>query len=457
MMDAGRHPRIKLFTYSEVVDVQGYVGNFEVKIKRKPRYVREDICTGCGACMEACVLRNRVPSEFDAGIGKRSAAYIPFAQAVPLVAVIDPESCLLLTRGKCTQKCVQACEAGAIDFEMKEEYVDVKVGAIILATGFDLYDVSRLPQYGYGKYDDVITSLQFERLCSSGGPTGGQILTRDGRKPEAIAFLHCIGSRDENALPYCSRVCCMYALKQAHLAKEKTDAEVFSFYIDIRAAGKGYEEFYKRVQQDGVRLIRGKAAEVYRENGKLIVRAEDTLMGRLVEVPVDMVVLVPGMKPAEGAEELAKLLNVSRTADGFFAEAHPKLAPVATATGGIFLAGCCQGPKDIPDTVAQAGAAASQVVGLLSKGVIFIEPTVAEVIAEKCSGCGECILACPYNAITLKDGKAEVNPALCHGCGTCVGVCVAKAIVHHHFTDEELVAEIVGVVGEEMMVRETRS
>ncbi len=447
MMDVGRHPNIELMTYSEVVDVQGYVGNFQVRVRKKPRYVHEDLCTGCGQCVEACVWKNRVPSEFNAGMGMRNAAYIPFPQAVPLKAVIDEESCLWLTRGKCGKKCLKACERGAIDFDMKEEFVDLEVGTVILATGYSLFDMDVLPQYGYGVYDNVIDGLQFERLSSSGGPTSGQILTKDGRVPEAVAFLHCIGSRDDEVGEHCSHLCCMYALKQAHLAREKTGGQVYEFYIDMRAAGKGYEEFYKRVQKEGVHFIRGKAAGIEEEDGRLIVRAEDTLLGKLVEVSVDMVVLATGMRPAAGAKDVARRFGVSVDKDGFFMEAHPKLRPVSTATDGIFIAGCCQSPKDIPDTVAQASAAASQALILLSKGKVEIKPLAAEVITERCIGCGECVACCAFSAIRLTDeGKAEVLSALCKGCGTCAAACPSKSIVMAHFTDEELVAELLGVM-----------
>jgi heterodisulfide reductase subunit A len=345
---------------------------------------------------------------------------------------------------ECLQ-CVQACEANCVNHEMQEEYLDLEVGTIVLATGYDLIDMNLLPQYGYGVYDNVIDGLQFERLSSAGGPTAGKILTKDGREPEAVAFLHCIGSRDDEVGEHCSRICCMYTLKQAHLARDKTGGKVYEFYIDMRTAGKGYEEFYKRIQEEGVYFIRGKGAEVQPENGRLLVRAEDTLLGRPVEVAVDMVVLATGATPARGAQEVARLFSVSQGKDGFFTEAHPKLRPVDTTTDGVFLAGCCQGPKDIPDTVAQASAAASRALVLLSQGEVEVEPVTAEVIPERCSGCGECVLSCAYNAIALEDGKAVVNSALCKGCGTCAGTCLAKAIVLHHFTNEELVAEVEGI------------
>ena len=448
MMDAGRHPNIELLSYSEVVDVHGYVGNFQVKIKRKARYVDEEKCTGCGACMEACVWQDRVYSEYEAGMGLRSAAYIPFAQAVPMKAVIDPNACLFLTKGKCSQKCVRVCEADAIVFEQEDEYLDIKVGAVVLASGYDLTEHPVLARYGYGIYDNVIDAMQFERLTSAAGPTIGKVVTRDGHVPETTVFLHCIASRDDEAHEYCSRICCMYGTKQAHLALEKTGGQVYQFYIDMRTPGKGYEEFYKRMQHEGVHYVRGKVAEVVSDpdgSGKLLVRGEDTLLGRYVEIPADLVVLLTAAVPSRGARELGKLFGVSVDKDGFFAEAHPKLRPVDTTTAGVFLAGCCQSPKDIPDTVSQASAAASKAIGLLARGEIDIDPTVAEVDRDKCSGCGECILACPYNAIERVEGKAQVNVALCKGCGTCVGACLAKAITGHHFTDEELVAQIEGI------------
>ncbi|MGC9333484.1 MAG: 4Fe-4S binding protein [Anaerolineae bacterium] len=454
MMDAGRHPNIELLSYSEVVEVHGYVGNFDVKVKMKPRYVDIEKCTGCGACMTACIWQDRVYSEYEAGMGLRSAAYIPFAQAVPMKAVIDPNSCLFLTRGKCSQQCLKACEAGAIDFDQKEEFLDIKAGVVVLATGYDLTDHPSLARYGYGLYDNVIDGLQFERLSSAAGPTGGKIVTCDGRVPETTVFLHCIASRDEQAHEYCSRICCMYGTKQAHLAKDKTGGEVYQFYIDMRTPGKDYEEFYKRIQEEGIRYIRGKVAEVLPDpsgSGKLLVRGEDTLLSRYVEVPADLVVLLTAIKPSEGSREIAKMFGVSVGKDGFFTEAHPKLKPVDTTTAGVFLAGCAQGPRDIPDTVAQASGAAARALILLNQGEVEIEPTVAEVIPEKCSGCGECILACPFNAIERVEGKAQVNVALCKGCGTCVGACLAKAIIGHHFTDDELIAQIEGIFEREPM------
>jgi len=448
MMDAGRHPNIELLSYSEVVQVHGYVGNFQVKVKQKARYVDISKCTGCGACTTACVWQDRVYSEYEAGMGLRAAAYIPFAQAVPMKAVIDAKSCLLFTRGKCAMKCAQVCEAKAIDFDQKDEYREVKVGTVVLASGFEPTDDPVLARYGYGTYDNVIDGLQFERMSSAAGPTGGRIVTKDGRIPQSVVFLHCIASRDDHAHEYCSRVCCMYGTKQAHLAKEKTGGQVYQFYIDMRTGGKTYEEFYKRMQHEGIYYVRGKVAEVVPDpegSGKLLVRGEDTLLDRYVEVPADLVVLLTAIRPSAGSRELGKLFGVSVDKDGFFAELHPKLKPVDSTTAGVFLAGCAQGPKDIPDTVAQASAAAAKAMVLLSRGEVEIDPTVAEVNRDKCSGCGECILACPYHAIERVEDKAQVNIALCKGCGTCVGACLAKAIIGHHFTDEELISQIAGI------------
>ena len=345
-------------------------------------------------------------------------------------------------------RCVWACGPEAIDHRQMGQVREFDVGAMVLATGYDMYDAAKIPQYGHGRYPNVLDGLEFERMTNASGPTGGEILCADGSKPNSIAILHCIGSRDDNHKEYCSRLCCMYALKLAHLAKEFTGAEVYEFYIDIRAAGKGYEEFYRKVQADGVKFIRGKATEIEPANGRLLVRAEDTLIGEQIEVPVDMAVLITPMEPAAGARDLGHLVGVSVGKDGFFNELHPKLAPVSTAADGVFLAGCAQGVKDIPDTVAQASAAASKVIGLLAQGEVEIDPVKAYVTEERCSGCGECVLTCPYNAISLdaSSGHANVNAALCKGCGTCVGACVSHAIDVSHFEDEQLMAELVGIM-----------
>ena len=447
-VDVARNPHIELFVCSDVAEVKGYVGNFTVTIKKNPTFVDFSRCTGCGDCAEVCVLKKGVPSDFEEGMAMRRAIYIPFPQAVPLKAVVDKESCLLLSKGKCKKPCMEACKAGAINFEQEEEVIEKEVGSIIVATGYDPFDPHLLPQYGYGVYDNIITSLQFERLSSPSGPTRGEIFLKDGTVPKAIAFLHCIGSRDENANLHCSRVCCMASMKQAHLAKEKTGAEIYEFYIDINAFGKGYQEFYKRVREEGVLFIRGKGSEIFKRDGRLVVAAEDTLLGTPIEINVDMVVLGTGLTARRDAEKVAQVFGISRSADGFFMEAHPKLRPVATNVDGIFLAGCCQGPKDIPDTVAQASAAAAEVMSLLIKGEIEVEPTTASIDPELCAGCKLCIEICPYSAIDFLETKgiSAVNEALCKGCGACTAICPNKAARQNHFTQHQVLAEVEGLV-----------
>ncbi len=405
-------------------------------------------CTGCGDCVEACVLKKGVPSEFEEGMTTRKAIHIPFPQAVPLKAIVDRESCLFLSKGKCKKSCVEACKAEAINFDQKEEVIEREVGSIILATGYDLFDPHQLSQYGYGVYDNVITNLQFERLSSPSGPTKGEVLLKDGTVPKSIAFLHCIGSRDENAKLYCSRVCCMASMKQAHLAKEKTGAEIYEFYIDINAFGKGYQEFYKRVREEGIYFIRGKGSEIYRKDGRLIVEAEDTLLGTPVEIAVDMVVLGTGLTTRKDSEKVAQVFGISQSADGFFMEAHPKLRPVSTNVDGVFIAGCCQGPKDIPDTVAQAEGAAGEVLSLAAQGEVEVEATTASIDPEICSGCKLCIEVCPYSAIEFIENKgiSAVNEALCKGCGSCTAVCPSKAARQRHFTQDQVLAEVEELV-----------
>jgi len=343
---------------------------------------------------------------------------------------------------------VEACKAEAIHFDQKEEMIEKEVGSIIIATGYDLFDPHLLPQYGYGTCENVISNLQFERLASPSGPTRGEILLKDQTIPKGIAFLHCIGSRDENANLYCSRVCCMASMKQAHLAKEKTGAEIFEFYIDINAFGKGYQEFYKRVREEGIFFIRGKGSEIFKRDGRLVVAAEDTLLGTPLEISVDMVVLGTGLTARRGAERVAQIFGISQSADRFFMEAHPKLRPVSTNVDGIFLAGCCQGPKDIPDTVAQASAAAAEAVALSTKGQIEIEPTTAVIDPALCAGCKLCIEICPYSAIDFLDTKgiSSVNEALCKGCGACTAICPNKAAKQNHFTQGQILAEVDGLV-----------
>ena len=447
-VEVARNKNIELFVCSEVVEVKGYVGNFTGTIKKQPTYVDPSRCTGCGDCVEACVLKKGVPSEFEEGMARRKAIYIPFPQAVPLKAIVDRESCLLLSQGKCKKACMEACKAGAIDFEQKEEVVEKEVGSIIIATGYDLFDPHLLPQYGYGDYENVMTNLQFERLASPSGPTRGEVWLKDSTLPKAIAFLHCIGSRDENTNLYCSRICCMASMKQAHLAKEKTGAEIYEFYIDINAFGKGYQEFYKRVREEGIYFIRGKGSEVFKRDGRLVVAAEDTMLGTPLEISVDMVVLGTGLAARRDAERVAQVFGISQSADRFFMEAHPKLRPVSTNVDGIFLAGCCQGPKDIPDTVAQASAAAAEAISLSAQGEIEVEPITATIDPDLCAGCKLCIEICSYSAIDFLDAKgiSMVNEVLCKGCGACTAICPSKAARQNHFTQGQVLAEVEGMV-----------
>ena len=447
----GSHPYIELLTYSEVQEVSGYIGNFKVKIRKKARYVNEDKCTGCGVCQTKCPYK--VDSEFEAGMGKRKAIYTPFPQAVPNIPVIDREHCVYFLKGKC-RACEKFCEVGAINFEQQDEIVEVEAGSVIVTTGFNAFDPTPIYHYGYKQLDNVITSLEFERLVSASGPTGGNIVLKDGSTPKSIAILHCVGSRDDNYHQYCSRVCCMYALKYSHLIKEKTGAEVYQMYIDMRCFGKGYEEFYKRLSGEEVNFIRGKVAEVTdraitdEEKGKLVVVAEDTLMVNIVRLPVDMVILCVALEPQPDADAVARLFNISRSADGFFLERHPKLDPIATMTDGIFVAGCCQGPKDIPDTVAQASAAAARALAMISKGKVQVEAATAEINEELCSGCKTCSALCPFSAITFDEDKkvSRINEVLCKGCGVCVAACPSSAITGKHFTIDQILAEIEGLL-----------
>jgi heterodisulfide reductase subunit A len=370
MVDAGRHPNIRLLTYSEVDRVEPREGGFQAQIRLKPRYVDMDKCRGCGLCAEACRLSGRVSSDFNAGLSKRGAIYVPFPQAVPLVYTVDPEQCVFLTRGVCgkTFKCKDACDAQAINFDQKEQLLEVEVGAVIVATGFDLFDPLRKPELGYGTYPQVITTLEFERLASASGPTAGRIAL-NGKLPKSVVFIQCVGSRDNSlGIPYCSRVCCMAVAKQAHLAHDRLPgARVSVFYMDIRAFGKGFEEFYDRVRNEGVLYRRGNPSEIIRSGGRLLVRAEDTLQGERVEVEADLVVLAVGMAPRGDAEQVGAMLGLRQDRNGFFLEEHPKLKTVESGVPGVFLAGCCQGPKDIPDTVAHAKAAASAAMVFLAQ------------------------------------------------------------------------------------------
>jgi heterodisulfide reductase subunit A len=448
MVSVGQHERIELLSYSEVVDVQGYVGNFKVKVRKKARYVNEELCTGCGLCEEKCPAKN-IPSEFDLGLGTRKAIYRPFPQAVPNTPVLDRDHCIYFEKGKC-RACEKLCPRGAIDFEQKDQLLELEVGTIILATGFDTFDPSRATQFGYG-LDNVLTGLEFERLLNPGGPTGGKVLLKDGTPPKSIAILHCIGSRDERYNEYCSRVCCMYSMKLAHLVKETTGAEVYEVYRDMRSFGKGYEEFFNQVEEEGVIFIRrGEDVEVTQLDGLLLVKAEDVFSGERVELLVDMVILGVGVEPRRDAGEVARIFGIGLSKEGFFAERHPKLAPVDTASDGIFIAGTCQGPKDIPDSVAQGGAAAVAALDMIDVGKVELEPITSFINEEICSGCRICIGLCPYSAIEFVSlngrGVARVNEALCKGCGTCASACPSGAATQRGFVDRQIYAELEGAL-----------
>ncbi|MBP7748025.1 MAG: CoB--CoM heterodisulfide reductase iron-sulfur subunit A family protein [Phycisphaerae bacterium] len=453
MSEVGQHEKIKLLTYSELEEVSGSIGNFRVRIRRKARYVREDKCTGCGLCIEKCP-RKVVDEVFEAGMGYRKAIYTPFPQAVPKIPAIDTKSCIWFERQRC-RACEKLCPTGAVDFDQKDEILEVEVGNIILATGWDLFDCRRIPQYGYGKLANVFTSLEFERMCNASGPTGGRIVLRDGvTEPQSVCIVHCAGSRDQRYNTYCSGICCMLSLKLGHLVLEKTGAKVYACYIDMRPNKKDYEEFYQRLLDEGMLFVRGKVAEITdmartpQEEGKLVVQVEDTLLGKQRRIPVDMVVLMGAIEPRRDARETGLKVGISCSMAGWFIERHAKLDPVATMTEGIFIAGACHGPKDIPDSVSQGAAAAARVQGMISKGTVMIEPVVASINEDNCSGCRICNNLCPFNAIDFltEDKVSRVNPALCKGCGTCVAACPAGAIAGAHFSNDQVEAEIAGLL-----------
>ena len=445
MVQVGQHPRIKLLAYSEVEEVSGYVGNFKVKIRRKASFVNWDKCTGCGLCMEKCPVR--VPSEFNEFLAKRKAIYTLFPQAVPNKPVIDSSHCLYFTKGKC-RVCEKNCSLKAINFEQKDSFVEEKVGAIIVATGYDLMNKAEIGEYGYGKYKDVIDSLQVERLLAPAGPTEGiPYRPSDGKIPKEVVFIQCVGSRDpEHYYPYCSKICCMYTVKQAMLYKHAVpDGQAYVFYMDIRCNGKGYEEFLQRgIEEDRILYLRGRVSKIFKDGDKIKVWGADTLTGRKIEISADLVVLAMAMVPSKGAKKLADKLRLATDDYGFLTEAHPKLRPVESLTAGYFLAGAAQAPKDIPETVAQASGAASKVDSLFSKDELYHEPIIANVDEEVCAGCGICEVLCPYSAIEIdkQEKVAKINPALCEGCGTCCAACPSGALELKGFRREQILSMI---------------
>jgi heterodisulfide reductase subunit A len=457
MVAVSQDPNINLLTYSELESVTGTVGDFKVTIRQHPRYVDLNKCIGCGLCMEKCPVK--VISEFDEQLGNRKAIYRYSPQSVPNIPVVDEQNCRVLQGKKCGA-CAKFCPTKAIDFDQAESGLCFKVGSIIVATGYDMFDPSQLKQYGYGLYEDVYTALQFERLNNATGPSGGKIVLKNGEAPQSVAILHCVGSRDVNYHDYCSRVCCMYALKYAHLLHEKVGPQtrVYNFYIDLRCFGKGYEEFFHRVQKEGTIFIRGRPAEISKaaqseeEEGKLIVVSEDTLLGKKLRIPVDMVILCPAVEPCRDAAELSRQLGLTQGQDGFFLEEHPKLGPVTTAIDGVYLAGSCQGMKDIPDAVSHAAGAAAQSLALASRGQVDISPVTAAIDPDVCIGCRTCIDLCAYTAIEFDErrGVSVVNEALCKGCGSCAGFCPSGAAQVKHFSEKQVFAELEGLMAKDL-------
>ncbi len=460
MVDAAQHDKIRIFAYSEVEEVSGFVGNFTVSIRKKARFVDPDICTGCGICTEKCPQK-KVPNEFNLGMDNRRAIYIPFAQAVPKVATIDPDYCTMLKTGKCGV-CAKVCTAGAIDYKQKDQIIEEKYGAIVVATGFNPISMDKFDEFAYNQSKDVITSLEFERLTNAAGPTAGKLLRpSDGKHPTKIVFVQCVGSRceacAEKGKEYCSKICCMYTAKHAMLTRDKyPDTEVYVFYIDVRTPGKNFDEFYRRaVEEYGVHYIKGMVGKVSPEGDKLMVRASDLIANKQLTIDADLVVLAAAIEPDKSARPLATKLTASMDTNDFFTEAHPKLRPVESPTAGIFLSGACQGPKDIPETVSQAGAAAAKVIGLLAKDKLLGNPCVAASDELMCNGCSSCANVCPYGAITYIDKEfrmpdrttrvrrvASVNPAVCQGCGCCTVACPSGAMNLKGFTNKQIMAEV---------------
>jgi len=463
MVDIINHPKIKLYSYSEIELVEGYIGNFQVTIRRKARSVDEDKCTGCGVCMEKCPVK-KIPNKFDCNLGMRPAIYVPFPQAVPNTPVIDRENCIKFKTGKCGL-CQKVCGPGAVDYEQEDTLIVEAVGAIVVATGFDLYNITEKPkgspikgygEFGHGKIPDVIDGMTFERLASASGPTGGKILRpSDGKEPKQIVFIQCIGSRArEKGISYCSKVCCMYTAKHTMLYHHKVhDGQAYVFFMDARTPGKSYDEFWRRsIEEEEAVYIRGMVSRLYQKGDKIVVMGSDIAVGVQVEIEADMVVLATAVQPQKGADLLAQKLGISYDKYNFYSEAHAKLRPVECATAGIYLAGACQGPKDIPETVSQASAAAAKVMTLLSKDKLEREPIVARVKEATCVGCFACKKVCAYGAVEEKEIRdrqgnlikvvAYVNPGVCGGCGTCQATCPSKSVELDGYTDEQIVAMI---------------
>ncbi|MBQ4036643.1 MAG: CoB--CoM heterodisulfide reductase iron-sulfur subunit A family protein [Clostridia bacterium] len=459
MVEVAQNEKIRIFSYSEVDKVQGFVGNFSVSIRRKARFVDEVKCTGCGLCTEKCPQK-KVPNEFNLGLDQRRAIYIPFAQAVPKVATIDPDYCTMLKTGKCGV-CSKICTAGAIDYKQKDSFIEEKYGAIVVATGFNPIELNKYDEFAYSQSPDVITSLEFERITNAAGPTGGTLLRpSDGEHPKKIVFVQCVGSREDGSgcgKTYCSKICCMYTAKHAMLTREKyPDTEVYVFYIDVRTPGKSFDEFYRRaVEEYGVHYIKGMVGKVIPQGKKLMVRASDLIDRKQLLIDADLVVLAAAIEPDKSARPLATMLTASMDTNDFFTEAHPKLRPVESPTAGIFLSGCCQGPKDIPETVSQASACAAKVIGLLCRDKLTGNPCVAHSDELMCNGCSTCEKVCPYGAITYQDKEfrmpdrtmrtrrvASVNPAVCQGCGACTVACPSGAMDLHGFSNSQIMAEV---------------
>lgn len=457
MVDAASSDKINLYTYSEIEAVSGFVGNFSVKIRKKARSIKTELCSGCGVCTEKCPSK-KAKSEFNMGLCNRTAIYIPFAQAIPNVPVIDREQCIKFKTGKCGL-CQKSCPAGAIDFTQQDEVVERQYGAIVVATGFKPISLENFDEFSYSLSPDVVTSLEFERIMNAAGPTKGQLLRpSDNTHPHTIVFVQCVGSRDTSGCgkPYCSKICCMYTAKHAMLVREKyPDTEVHVFYIDVRTPGKNFDEFYRRAAEEyGVNYIKGMVGKIAEKNGKLMVQGSDLLANEQIVIEADMVVLATAIEPDETAKSLATMLTASIDTNNFFTEAHPKLRPVESPTAGVYLSGVCQGPKDIPETVAQATAAAAKVIGLLSKDKLLSNPCVAGSDEMLCNGCSGCEKVCPYGAISYIDkefkaaGKVEVrrvakvNEAICQGCGACTVTCPSGAMDLKGFTNRQIMAEV---------------